>query len=176
MAIIMEGKTPCAICGETDLNRPFTATSGCAFPPSDELWRFCDAPLHLDCLAGWDQRVRFSRAYFDMWREAARNGMGLVLREGNGWMLRCGPSMPGEAPYYAEIDLVEWPIRLYSRWNDWTESLSGGFVRELVGPALHAVERAIAEVRAIAPDARTLAALRQQALSAAVSAAVPKAT
>ena len=164
MAIIMEGKTPCAICGRMDLNRPFTATSGCAFPENDELWRYCDAPLHLDCLARWENRVRFSRAYFDMWRDAAKSGMGFVLREGSDWMLRCGPAKPSQAPHYAEIDLVEWPMRLYSKWGEWAENIARGFCQGLSGPALQAAEHAVAEVRAIAPDQAALSALRQHLL------------
>lgn len=51
MAIIMEGLTSCPIRGSTDLSKPYTATSGVVFPEGDELWRYCDAPLHLECLA-----------------------------------------------------------------------------------------------------------------------------
>ncbi len=163
MAMMSVGHTPCAICGVADF-RPYTATSGCAFPESDELWRYCDAPLHLDCLALWDKRIRFSRGYFDMRRDAATSGLGLVLSEGPDWMLRCGPATPSSAPYYVEIDLAEWPMRLYSKWGEWAENVNGGLCRGLVGPALHAAEQAVAQVRAIAPDAAALNALRQRVI------------
>ncbi|MGE6760607.1 hypothetical protein ACQKGO_21490 [Corallococcus interemptor] len=50
MAMIIKGFTSCAICGSTDLSKPYTATSGVFFDEGDELWRYCDAPLHLECL------------------------------------------------------------------------------------------------------------------------------
>ena len=42
------------------------ATSGVAFPPTDPLYRMCDAPLHWDCYAKWPDRARFARTYFEM--------------------------------------------------------------------------------------------------------------
>lgn len=49
--------------------------------------------------------------------------------EGARWVLSCGPLVYGphgkvDYPYYAEVRLREWPIRLYSRFQDWTEFIA----------------------------------------------------
>lgn len=115
--------TDCAICGERiTKDTPCVTTSGVAFPPPHPLYQFCDAGLHQKCLLTWEHRGEFAAGY------AA--GSGNILRQENEWNLICGPmgygphGKPGW-PYYAEIRLCDWPIRLYSRFEEW-----GTFVME----------------------------------------------
>ncbi|MFP2905499.1 hypothetical protein ACLESD_10645 [Pyxidicoccus sp. 3LFB2] len=183
MALLHE-QSRCAICHDLAQSRPFIATSGVVFPPTDALWEFCDAPLHQDCLATWEHRLRFARGYFDCTREAVLKGHGLLLLEGEGWLLHCGPPVseallrgagasplfqgvqPGE-PFFAEVVLAEWPGDLHTHWNDWPGYAAGAFREGLVGALLHGAEAVMAQVRRHVPDMASLNALRQQALSRA---------
>ena len=135
----------CAICDEA-LDRPFTATSGNAFPREHRLSRYCDAPLHLDCLATWPDREEFSLEYFVGSFARTWRGPGTVLRATARWYLGCGPPV-GLTPYFASVHLRDWPFTLYSRWADWTEFVAGGYRIELVGSALDAADEVMAEVR-----------------------------
>ena len=154
MALIFADST-CAICGER-LDRPFTATSGCAFPEGHPLWRYCDAPLHLDCLERWPHRERFSRRYFDLAVGEHGAGYGHILAGGESWVLVCGPHTKNKTPYFAAVRLPDWPLRLYSRWERWPDFINGGYKEGLGGAALAAAERAMAEVSAVAPDVPAL--------------------
>jgi hypothetical protein len=183
MAII-HGQSRCAICDAAALDRPFIATSGLAFPPTDALWKFCDAPLHQDCLAAWEHRIRFARRYFDRAYEAVWKDQGLLLLEGEGWFLHCGPPLseellrragssplfkdarPGE-PFFAEVRLAEWPKVLHAPWNEWPEYAAGSFRQGLVGELLHAANDVMAQVQLLVPDRASLKELRRQALSRA---------
>ena len=79
----------CPICDGL-LDRPFTATSGVAFPRGHRLWRYCDAPLHFDCLAAWPDREEFSRAYFVSALANGWRGRATILRATARWFLACG--------------------------------------------------------------------------------------
>jgi hypothetical protein len=114
----------CAICsGPITPQTPVIGTSGCAFPESHHLWQFCDTQLHQDCLLDWPHRAEFSAGYFRI-----RSG-GHVLLEAEEWRLCSGPIQYGpqgkvSLPYYAEICLREWPVRLYSRFQEWDDFIS----------------------------------------------------
>lgn len=116
--------TDCAICGGkiTD-ETPFVTTSGVAFAPPHPLYPYCDAGLHQRCLASWNHRREFSIGYVD------GDGLGTVLKSEDEWKFFCGPQGFGPHgkprwPYYAEIRLVDWPIRLYSRFEEWAAFIS----------------------------------------------------
>ncbi|HEY2405346.1 MAG TPA: hypothetical protein VGI10_05070 [Polyangiaceae bacterium] len=169
MAIIHEGSC-CGICGER-LDRPYTATSGCAFEPRHLLFRFCDAPMHLDCLAAWPHREQFSKGYYDGALQAYATRLGSVLHLAEDWFLACGPTVdanspsvkymgarPGE-PVYAEVRLVRWPFRLYSKWAEWDEYVTRGYCEGLEGVALDAAVNAMSEVATICPSQSALSAL-----------------
>ncbi|MFP2898831.1 hypothetical protein [Corallococcus sp. 4LFB] len=164
MALIIKGKTACAICGGTDLSQPYLATSGGAFPQEDELWRYGDAPMHLGCLAHWPHRERFSQGYFAPWKDDSVLARGDFPAEGRAWILRCGPANPEADPYYAEVRLSDWPMRLYSRWEQWTDFAAHQYRHGLVGEALKAADQVMSRVREVAPDLETLRALRQRML------------
>lgn len=114
----------CAICsGPITPKTPVIGTSGCAFPESHHLWQYCDTQLHQDCLVDWLHRAEFSAGYFEI-RSAAH-----VLLETEEWRLCSGPVQYGphgkvSLPYYAEIRLREWPVRLYSRFQEWDDFIS----------------------------------------------------
>ncbi|HEY1049787.1 MAG TPA: hypothetical protein VGE39_08535 [Prosthecobacter sp.] len=109
--------THCAICGgKITEDTPALSTSGVAFEPPHPLYRFCDTGLHQQCLVGWPHRREFSFGYV--------MGSGHVLRSDNEWNLICGPLGYGPCgkpgwPYYAEIRLHEWPVRLYADFERW---------------------------------------------------------
>lgn len=161
MAIIFPD-TPCAICGQR-LDRAYTATSGCAFDSKHPLWEYCDAPLHLDCLERWPQREQFSRGYFDATVDSRRQGYGHLLAQAKSWVLVCGPRWNTGLPYFAEVRLIDWPFRLYSKWEDWSDYIGGRYREALEGAALAAADRVMAEVREIAPDGSALSQLLQAA-------------
>ena len=112
----------CAICGgEITRDTPCVATSGVAFEPPHPLYEFCDAGLHQHCLVSWKWRREFATGYV--------KGSGDILRREEEWNLitgplSCGPRAKPGWPYYAEIRLVDWPIRLYSRFEDWGSFVS----------------------------------------------------
>ena len=110
----------CAICEmQITAETPILNTSGCAFPESHHLWKYCDTGLHQECLAKWNHRPEFSEGYFGI------RGAVHLLQETEQWVLLCGPVMYGphgkvQLPYYAEIRLRDWPVRLYSRFHEWS--------------------------------------------------------
>jgi hypothetical protein len=67
MALISK-ETTCPLCEEL-ISGPVFSTSGIFFPPTDPLWRYCDAAMHWACYATWEHRERFAREYVQMWIE-----------------------------------------------------------------------------------------------------------
>ena len=81
MALIFKDST-CAICGEL-LDRPFTATSGCAFPEGHPLWPYCDAPFAPRLFGELaPPRAVLAPEFFDLAVEAHGTGYGHILVEG----------------------------------------------------------------------------------------------
>jgi hypothetical protein len=169
MAIILKGITPCAIC-QGALDRAYLATSGVAFPESHPLYRFCDAPLHLDCLEEWPHRLQFSQGYFALFKQACQRGYAtqLAIASDRSWSLGCGPcrrtctlkdfdrNRLNDWPYYVQVVLQDWPIRLYSYWNEWEAFVAGEYSKGWEGGALLAAHQRMAVVRTIAPDLPSL--------------------
>lgn len=156
MALI-SANSRCAICGEP-LSRPYTATSGCAFRPDHRLFAFCDAPLHLSCLEIWPDREELARAYHDQALDAWREGYGTLVHIGENWVLGCGPSTLPKLPYFAQVCLRDWPIRLYTRFDEWDTFVSEGYRTSLSGDALSRADVVMTDVRAMLPDQQTLQA------------------
>ncbi len=156
MALISDNSR-CAICDES-LSRPYTATSGCAFSPGHRLFAFCDAPLHFSCLEGWSDREEFSLAYHKQALDACREGYGTLIHVGESWFLGCGPSTPPQLPYFAQVVLCDWPIRLYTRLEEWDIFVREGYRESLVGEALARADAVMAEVRILLSDQQALEA------------------
>jgi ribosomal protein S27AE len=161
MALIFEGVTRCAICGELAEARPYTATTDGAFDPSQPLWKFCDAALHFDCLERWPHRAEFARGNFLACKEYSLR-FGGVLWEESTWFLACGPCQGKGSPLYASIQLGEWPISIYTPWNEWAACVAGGYRDGLAGKALLAADSVVAEVRERVPDPASLTALLER--------------
>ena len=162
--------TRCAICHGL-LDRPYTATSGVAFPPNHALFQYCDAPLHLDCLETWPDRREFSRGYFlNALATDWRGGHGTVLRARERWFLASGPHSAG-TPSYIRLVLRDWPFKLYSGWADWDAFIEGLYRGDLGGKARLAVDEVMAEVRLAAP---TLEALEKLLAAAPPSPKAPR--
>lgn len=146
MAIIIQGFTKCPICN-CDLDRPYTATSGCAFPEGHYLFKFCDAPLHYTCVEKWEHRQEFSRGYFDeACLFAQQRPAGLLIKEEE-WALICGPAVKGKKPYYVQIRNRDWPITLHYKWEEWNSLLSGGYTAQMEGDAVHAANEVVSILR-----------------------------
>jgi hypothetical protein len=68
MAIVVRGKTGCALCGSI-----FTASDEVVgFPhfiwdEAHPLWRFSDSAMHRACFADWDQAEQFRGIYNKVW-------------------------------------------------------------------------------------------------------------
>ena len=82
MALILTGKTPCAICGailkEGD---DIFATSGGPIQPNDPLWQFQDAGMHRDCFRNWPLREPF-RQKFNQYYDRHLRGMRFIREDG----------------------------------------------------------------------------------------------
>jgi hypothetical protein len=157
MALITQ-HSRCAICN-SKLDRPYTATSGIAPDIEADLFEFCDAPLHLDCLETWPHRDAFARAYFVAAVRFHEHPLRGVLLRTDTLALVTGPAPRGQTPDYAAIHLRDWPLQLYSKWNAWTSFVDGGFRTGWSGQALHAATEAVRVVAAVAPDLAALRAL-----------------
>ena len=165
MALIFPTST-CALCDEL-LDRPYMATSGVAFPPPSPLYRYCDAPLHFDCLERWPDRKAFSAGYFDAAVSHFRDHANLLVERPD-WVLGAGPTRHNqppagtrqrsirELPYYAEVRLPDWPFRLYTHWDAWDAFLVGSYREGLAGQSLQVSEHVMEEVRQIAPNQQAL--------------------
>ena len=147
----------CRIC-DGPLDRPYTATSGIAFPPAHRLHPYCDAPLHYDCLATWPDREEFSRAYFVGSLAGGWRGRGTVLHATASWFLSCGRPV-GASPFFACVYLRDWPFRLYSQWANWSSFVEDDYRGDLDGDALDAATAVMEEVREVAPTLEALEAL-----------------
>ena len=72
MALFFDGM-PCALCGTPIRARDSRfGTWGVWLKPSDHLSRYCDACIHWDCYANWNERERFGRSYCQFWIEEER--------------------------------------------------------------------------------------------------------
>lgn len=60
MAIILRGKTECAICSDIIIDDDdIIATSHFIADDQDALWRFSDSLMHRSCFLVWDHRAAF---------------------------------------------------------------------------------------------------------------------
>jgi len=152
--------TKCPLCnGDFNDAQPFTGTSGVVFIPPHPLYEYCDAGLHLECLEIWDKRIEFSEGYFKAHKETFLE-IGVLIHESEDWIIGCGPASIDETPYYAEVNMREWPCRLYTRWDMWNDFIKSGYKKGLDGEALEAATHTIEQVKKIAPDKRALEKLR----------------
>jgi hypothetical protein len=64
MALIIRGKTECALCKVVlNVNDKIMATSHFIADTEDPLWRFSDAAMHQNCFLKWDQKQTFVDKY-----------------------------------------------------------------------------------------------------------------
>lgn len=83
MALIFEGSTPCAICGETiKKGDRVVATSGFIADAGDPLFQFSDAAMHKGCFLAWESRAAFVARYNEVKASnVAGNGTYLRMEE-----------------------------------------------------------------------------------------------
>ena len=105
--------------------------------------------------------MEFSGGYYFGVRDYCKQTSRL-LAEGPDWSLVCGPNALGKTPYYAEVRLREWPMRLYSHYGKWTNFMREGFKKSLSGDALDASAKVIAEVCELVPNLEALELLRHR--------------
>ena len=158
MALIT-ANTRCPICNNR-LAKPYTVTSGVVFARTHPLWQFCDAPLHFDCLETWPSRIEFSEGYFNAVLQHYQTGSGgFLLIQEKDWLFAAGPVGKNGHPLYVDIRFREWPVRLYSRWQDYDQFVAGGFREGLAGSALQLAEQTMRIVIQAAPDLAALSHL-----------------
>ena len=64
MALIMRGKTECALCHEViAVEDEIVATSHFIADAKDPFWQYSDAPFHRRCFVAWDRREEFVRRF-----------------------------------------------------------------------------------------------------------------
>ena len=82
MALILTGKTPCAICGVILIEGDdIFATSGGPVQPNDPLWPYQDAGMHRSCFRTWPLRDSF-RQKFNEYFERHLRGMRFIREDG----------------------------------------------------------------------------------------------
>ena len=89
MALIFEGSTPCALCGEVIKKGDLVvSTSGFIADASDPFFRFSDEAMHRDCFLAWELRAAFVARYNEA-HESLVYGNGMYLRmEDDGTIVR----------------------------------------------------------------------------------------
>ena len=145
---LLSDEAVCPLCQES-LERPNLATSGCAFPQDHRLWRFCDTPIHIDCLQDWADRQEFCSAYHKQRLEQYSREGWPILAAGDGWF--CGKPLPYPGAFFtaADADLIEirvedWPINFIAQMTTWDAFLAGSW--RTIRPDLHSYALARAEV------------------------------
>ena len=88
--------------------------------------------------------------------------MGTLLCDSSSWILGCGPATSEQDPYYAEVRLADWPMRLYSKLDTWNEFADGGYREGLTGQALVAADKVMRQVSTVAPDPAAIRKLRRE--------------
>ncbi|HNY33002.1 MAG TPA: hypothetical protein PKO15_19145 [Fibrobacteria bacterium] len=154
----------CPLCGQGfNDGRAHVGTSDVVFPPGHFLYEYCDTGLHIDCLERWEHRLEFAKGYFDLYRTnfATR---GTLLHEAFDWILGCGRAPLADDPFYVEVDLLEWPVRLHTPWEHWETFLESDFEKGLDRGALEKARVAIKEVRKVVPTLSSLRELRRVCL------------
>lgn len=64
MALIIDGKTACALCGlVVQGGESIVATSHFIGDKADPLWRYSDAAMHRHCFMSWEKRAAFVKRY-----------------------------------------------------------------------------------------------------------------
>src|SRR5215471_19281755 len=75
MAIIITGKSACALCGQTLLaEQEIVDTPRFIADRNDPLWRFSDAAMHRTCFDAWEHRAEFVAKYEQVLEEFRRLG------------------------------------------------------------------------------------------------------
>lgn len=82
MALVILGKTTCAICGAAVAPaEPIVTTSGGPIQPDDALWKYQDAAMHQSCFVTWPLRDEF-RARFNEYYDRHLRGMRFMTQDG----------------------------------------------------------------------------------------------
>ena len=64
MALILRGKSRCAICGAVlKTGDSIVATTAFISDETDPLWRYSDAGMHSECFVRWEHREEFVRRF-----------------------------------------------------------------------------------------------------------------
>ena len=157
----------CLICGKEFSEGDATvSTSGCAFPQSHKLWRYCDAPLHLACMEMWSDCKTFSNAYYVQRRQQFLDESWFILAEEKDWFVGfIPPGLYQTKPGYedlVEIRIRDWPFILYGHADEWTQFFSGGWQKyqpALSGKALYRAREVMSQVRRVIPDTQAIVEL-----------------
>jgi len=68
MAIVVEGKTGCSICGQLiEAGADIVTSPHFIWDETHPLWRYSDSGMHRSCFLSWDQADQFRTAYNEAW-------------------------------------------------------------------------------------------------------------
>lgn len=171
---------PCGICGKK-IDRLFIGLPDATRSLPMELIEFCEYPVHQDCLAHWEHRLTFSKAYFEdsnkRWQDQVFRRH--ILAKSDTWMLVTGPRGPHITedtkrdmvevtlqlaglqndtinPVSVSVTLKEWPFRLYCLWDHWTRYIRSGYRTHYIHEILCTIDPIVAEIRTIASTTEAL--------------------
>jgi hypothetical protein len=134
MAQLISGLSRCVVCQRVlePGDRVF-ATSGCAFDPSDRLFRYCDAGIHWDCYVCWPDRPRFAAGYVNSAVRFEREDPVWGAVHLDDFVFLCVRPEGVRIHFFAtsqsvQMPLRDWPCdppqdRLHElEWHDWLKS------------------------------------------------------
>ena len=95
MAIIIEGKTECDLCGSIlAQGDEVVATPHFIRDEAHELWRFSDSAMHRSCFVAWERAGEFRSLYNELWPTLMSQHPREMLADGS--IVACGsrPTSP----------------------------------------------------------------------------------
>jgi hypothetical protein len=171
---------PCGICGQK-IDRLYIGLPDGGRTLPEHLFKFCECPVHQDCLVRWEHRLGFSNANFHDFSQLLRDNIlrGHILIQTDSWVLSTGrrgphitPNMKKDYadltlqlaelqvdtvnPLFVSVLLRDWPFRLYCLWDQWTSYIGGGYRRKYIDQILVAIDVIVAEVRTFASTTEAL--------------------
>jgi hypothetical protein len=150
MALIFPNST-CAICQQPLGSERIFATSGVFLPANDPLFEFCDAGMHWSCYAKWPHRLRFAKAYVDMWVEMEKQNP----YWGRAYLDESVFVTVGPAVEQASVQLYETGSSCrvpFAEWENWLVELKP----DLEPIEREALERVLPRLRAALPTPQAL--------------------
>ena len=85
MALLIPGKTPCAICGKTIAEGADAVGFPAFIPPGHEFEQYSDCAFHRTCYLNWDEHERFQKLFDEYERIWKSRPKGLSFEDMEKW-------------------------------------------------------------------------------------------